>query len=544
MPASAETSVINIQTSEQITRHDTYQPNADYTDGTVTAGAVSGSGTVVLTNTAGIPLNDVVIVFNAGQTSGWAQAGSDTVTASVTGTGPVTVSIKTFPVDGVVHLTYQLTSSATPAITLSATYTKNNVVNSDTDSTTIHLTATNNAGVAVTPTISIVPADSTTLGTLGTPDWTLSSTSGGVSPGAGDSLDWAPGEIAAGATTAPVNILATVNEPAALDDGINDVSLYDMATSTVTYTVSGSCAGVSVASATGKTSEVVSTINKRLTNGNWVFTPEVSVPTTSEIAYDLTSVSVWAVDGSTLNPIAGESKTINSGTLPTILDGSATSSWAATGTQVLEFAYSSIPVGFMKPEIGIRNTNNQFPVTSTSTPDGVDLLKKIYVINGYEVEVVKTVTPSTTTEGEYHINIVATNHGSKATPPHVYVYDIVPSLFYAVDGFGTVTSPFNVVPGFDGHTGITGGEAFYWDMGALAAGASKTIDYDVSGTGDYLVADLYVVGVDPAQSLNLQTTPLLSNASVLINSNFETLAALGAAGLLVVGMIGTARRRS
>lgn len=59
MPASAETSVINIQTSEQITRHDTYQPNADYTDGTVTAGAVSGSGTVVLTNTAGIPLNEI-----------------------------------------------------------------------------------------------------------------------------------------------------------------------------------------------------------------------------------------------------------------------------------------------------------------------------------------------------------------------------------------------------------------------------------------------------------------------------------------------------
>lgn len=557
-PANAETNVISIDIAESITRHDTYQPTGTYTDGVVVPGAASGTGTVTLTNNAGVPLYDVVIVFNTGQTTpaSWAYSSGDAATLTA-GAGTMGVSVKNFAAGHDVVLTYGLNpATAVPPVALTTTYTRNVITNSVASNTVVHLTATANGAAlpsdvaSVAPTVTIASADSATLGVPGTPDWTLSSAF--TAPASGSSLTWSPAAIPAGGSST-IDVTATVNEVAALNDGNSGVALYDIATSTVTYTINsnvGSSSGVRVNSATGSTTEVISKIEKQFNSatGQWEFTPKVSTPVASNIAYDLASISEWAVSTSDLNAVIAGPQTIDSGnhdashpTWPALVDGS--NPFTATGTELLSFAYNGVPVGFMKPVISIRDTNNQFPKTGSSTANGVDLLKRIYIINGYQVEVVKAITPGAAA-GEYHIHIVATNLGTAATPPSVVVYDIVPTAFYSLVA---PVSPTNMVPAATGNSPVASGQAYYWNIGSLAAngqpGDSATIDYDVTGTGSYATSDLFVVGVDPAQSLNLQTTPLLTNASTLVNANFEMLAALAAAGLLIVGTVGTARRR-
>jgi hypothetical protein len=94
--------------------------------------------------------------------------------------------------------------------------------------------------------------------------------------------------------------------------------------------------------------------------------------------------------------------------------------------------------------------------------------------------------------------------------------------------------------------GVTG-SAYWWNIGQFdAAGGAQdkmSLTYTVTGTNDYPLTQLYMVGLDPALTSNLQSTPFISNGVMMTSANYETLAALGAAGLLVVGMIGTARRR-
>lgn len=564
--SAAPPTVISITIGESITRHDGYQPTDPNTAGSVSPGTVSGSGTITLTNNAGTVLNNVNLTFTVGTTQNWHERASDVATIPATVANGV-VNITSMPVGGVLHIDYDLNpSTAVPPITLTTSYSKYSVTDSLGSSTIIHLTANVNGAAlpsdvtTINPTINITSADNATNGTVGKPDWVLNSTATSpltTSTTTINSLVWTPTITKSGTwPTSTIDVTAAVNDVPALNDGSNGVSLLDMANSSITYTVTsnvGSGSGITLTSASANSSQVQSTIDKQFINGNWTFTPKVSIPSGS-LEYSLTSVTEWAVDGSNLNnviPSVGGPITIGASnhdpsdsTWPVTVD--STHPWAGQGTELLKFAYNGIPVGFMKPVITIQNTPGQFGVATggaTSILNNVSLLKKIYIINGYKVEVVKTVTPDAIA-GLYHIDIVATNTGTAATPPNVFIYDIVPSAFYT----GVGTSPRNItLNGFvssPSQQGLANGDqAFYWNLGTLAAGAHETVNYDVVGSGIYDVTNLYVVGVDPAQSVNVQTTPILSNGATMVNSNFESLAAFGVLGLFVVGMIGTVRRR-
>lgn len=554
-PASAtQEHVIDITDTEIINWQATYAPNLDGTNGSTPIGVVSGTGTITISNNGPITLNDVDIVFNAGTTTvaGWAFiAGSSTATATVTPeTNTVDVKVKTFPAGTHVTVSYPIDSSLTSPITLDSAYSMNKVTDGTTSYTDVTLTATAHGTAINSPTITITSANDPSRGNTALPDWALTSTSPGVTANGDNSvLTWSPGNIAS-ETSTQIVFRATVRDTYALDDGTNQMALFDMATSAVTYSITSntqSSAGVGVASITAMTSEVNSQIDKSYINGQWTFTPAVSIPTSStDISYELDSVSVWAIDSSSPNTIIAPSdqnpKVIDLTSSPYVFDKS-TGGWTASGSQLLTFPYNGIPVGFSKPSIKIYDdaAHTQFTRSYTDGSGSVTLLKQIYVISGYEVQVVKTITQDATTQGLYHISIVATNLGNKVTPPHVYVYDIVPEGF-SISAFTSAIQPVNPSNPIAVTTPITG-NAYYWDLEQLAAHESKTVTYDVSGSGTYTTSDLYVVGVDPAQSLNLLTMPSLQNVSAIVNSNFESLAALGTAGLLVIGMIGTARRR-
>src|SRR5271157_951593 len=169
MQVNAASPVISIGFTESITRHDTYAPADPNTAGTVTTGVVSGNGVITLTNNAGLTLNNVDLVFNAGNTNTWAQQAGDTVTATVT-LGEV--KITSFPAGGIVHVTYSLIpGSAVPPVTLSTSYTKYSVTDNTASYTDMSLTATLNPAAlptgttTLTPTITLQSADNAARGT-------------------------------------------------------------------------------------------------------------------------------------------------------------------------------------------------------------------------------------------------------------------------------------------------------------------------------------------------------------------------------------------
>lgn len=547
MPATAaDPTVIGVSISEAFTRQDTYQPADPNTNGVQVIGNTLGSGTITITNRAGVLLNNVQLQFATGNTQGWAVVAADNAVIPYSVTAGGLVTIQTFPVGGTVHVTYTPQTNYVPPVTMTALYSQNSVTNALTSSSIIHLTATlNTAGLpadvtAITPTINIASADNAARGTVGLADWTLSQAT------------WSPA-LSTTTTSLTQDITATVHDVPALTDPAGGATVQPLATSTTTYTITSSQrsgSGISLTSATATTPQVQSDITKQFTGGNWVFTPKVSV--TGPLTYTLTSVTEWAVDSSALSTTLVVGGTTESKTFAPNVDITSATPWTGSGAQILQFPYNGIPVGFMKPTIALKNTLAQFGMMTNGdqTQATVTLVKSIYVINGYQVEVVKTITSPSA--GHYHINIVATNMGTAATPPNVFVYDIVPAAFYNAG----LPSPSNIQlnggASAPPHQLLTSGpnsgdQAYWWNVGTLnphlSAGDHATVDYDVTGAGVYDATNLYVVGVDPAQSVNLQTTPVLSNMSTMATANFETLAALGAAGLLIVGMVGSYRRR-
>ena len=540
-------SVINVNVTESFTRNDTYQPLNAITDGSVVAGTTGGNGTITIANNAGVVLNNVDLIFSVGYTTGWSVRTADNIAIPYTVTNGE-VKIQSFPVNGIVHVEYTALPNYVPPVTLTSTYSANGVTDSLTSSTVIHLTATLNttalpAGTSVSPVITIVSYDNATRGTVGLADWTFNSSS------------WSPAALTTAAPIARTDILATVHDTVALSDSASSVYLQPLANSTAAYTITSStvsASGIALSSATATTSNVTSDITKQLINGIWTFTPNVSV--TGPLTYTLSSVTEWAVDSGSLGTtiaVANNPNTFSPG-----VDITSAAAWVGSGTQLLTFAYSGVPVGFMKPTIALKNTPAQFSMINNgavSKANGVTLIKSIWIINGYKVEVVKTVTPDATTANEYHIKIVATNTGTASTPPNVFIYDMIPAQFFSASA---PVSPTNFVTsagvGAMQQQQITTGTyngwyAYYWNLGTLTAspavGSSDTITYDVYGTGAYDATNLYVVGVDPAQSISQQTTPALQTDATVVNSNLESVMAVGAMCLVLIGMIGTFRRR-
>ena len=575
-PAFASQPVVTGTITETINWQATNTPNSDGSNPvTPPAGTVSGSGQITLTNTATIPIYNVDIVLNSGTTDlgagSWTQTGgSSGVTATITkNAGPKTVEVQIPAMNAGqnVVLSYNLLPTTQSPITLSATYDAGKITDSTSSFTDVTLTASVPAGQinAISPAITVTSANAAYGAHVGNPAWTLTYTSGPgthSSSGGNTILSWSPGSISPG-NSAQLVFKAQIQYADAFNDGTNQVNIFNIATSAVTYSVTSSTqssAGVSINSASATTAELQTGIDKQqLANGQWQFKAGVSVPSSgTNIQYELDSVSVWATQAGT-GPVLNTIIAPSSGT-PLPIDSTnhdASHAWpyvfdktnpfTATGSELLTFSYNGIPAGFMKPTIQVHDSNGhpQYPISPITygSNNGVTLLKQIYVINGYEISVTKTITPLG--NNQYKITITAQNIGTGKSPD-VYVYDIVPSAFYNPSGSPVSPTGFTYTPNTItaiGNTPVTGGQAYYWDLGQMNHNDLDTIVYTVTGTGTYTPTDLYVVGVDPAQSLNLQSAPILSNVSTMATANFETLAALGAAGLLLIGMVGNFRRR-
>jgi hypothetical protein len=537
MPASADTNTLGISITEYMNRSDAYTPTLP-TGGSTTNGTISGNGTVTITNNLGYTdLYNINVTFNKGSTSGWASIDGAYVADNTPVAGKVTVTIPKLANGTSMHVTYTVADTGTLPLYVTATYDDNKV--NVGGNTTVRMTLNKNTttiganitNINVTVTSKDLDSDSTN-------DWLFSNciASVGNATAVTGNITWDVGTLAPTDPNPTLNFTATENDEEAHNNTTDNLALFDMANTDIAYSVTTSptTAGVSIdGNPTAITSGISTDLSKQQLSGNkWQFTPKVTNTNSENVTFTLNSVSFWSTPSNDLNTIIDQrTLTEGSSTLPNDLvkDGV----WTATS---FNFTYNGVPAGFIKPSFTVKNDDTQMPKTYSSTNglDSVKILKKIWVLNGYNIEVTKNVTDQGS--GVYRIDISVKNIGSKTSPDTVLVYDIVPSAFTAG----------NFSPDYTGTGGVTNpvtGTAYWWNEGPIDAGATKYINYTATGSGDYPLMDIFLVGVDPAQSMNLQSTPLLTNASTMMTANFETLAAIGAAGLLVIGMVGTARRR-
>lgn len=540
MPASAEINTLGISITEHMNRGDTYTPTLPTGGSITTTTAFSGDGTVTITNNLGsTDLYNVIVVFNKGSTSGWSAPAGVTLQDDTPGVGQITATIPKLAHGAHYDLTYTVTSSAILPLYMTAVYTDNkvNVGGYTTVTLTLSKDTTTIGNDINNVVVTLRPLD---LNSNSINDWVFSNlvpSTGSTILNPDGSITWTIGTLHVADPTPTLGVRTTENDAAAHDGGTNNLALFDMATSSVTYsiTTSPSTSGVSIVGSPRAITSGISTdlTKQQLTGDSWQFTPKITNTNSEDVTFTLSSVSFWATSSGDLSSNI-DSRVVTAG-LPWALphDLAMGGVWTATP---FSFVYNGVPAGFIKPTFTVKDDSTQMPRTFSSTQgtSGITLLKKIYVLNGYNIEVTKTVTDLGS--GVYQIHIDVTNIGSKKSPDYVLVYDIVPSDFTAHDwspgylGTGSVSNP-------------VAGIAYWWNEGPLNAGQTMTITYQVTGAGTYPLNDIFLIGVDPAQSMNLQSTPTLNNVSTMATANFETLAALGAAGLLVVGMIGTARRR-
>ncbi|MGE5556912.1 MAG: hypothetical protein ACM3QV_00110, partial [Caulobacteraceae bacterium] len=361
---------------------------------------------------------------------------------------------------------------------------------------------------------------------------------------------------------------------------------------TLQFTITGSSgtfAGVSVAgSPTAITSKIeVGVIKMQVPgdggNNDWTFTPHVSninidsdsdgIDDTTgqpvdDITYELKTVTLYVsrVASKTATPSASDlNAPVETFQYPgQDIDDNTYSEWTHAPESLNNF--DGIPIGFIRPDISIKDTVSggsytQFPRTYVTQEGNVRLITQVWVVNGYFIQATKTITEDPYTPNVYHVMLNVSNLGTKKSPKHVIVYDIVPSAFDGPDNISFIDSVepslIHVIDAEHKYTGKTAtsvtisgvnGYSYWWDVDRLdAKGESRdhvSISYTIAGNGDdYPMSDLYLVGIDPAQTYNMQAAPLLENVSTIMNSNVEPALAIGALGVFMLGMFGTIRRR-
>jgi len=238
--------------------------------------------------------------------------------------------------------------------------------------------------------------------------------------------------------------------------------------------------------------------------------------TTHNITYNLSKVTLWVakrISGAT-NPNVIDNDSISGKplniTFTPFFIVNKTSGWTSPSWL---FNYSDLPspAVFNKAKFSILNDGVQLQHRSV-TQNGRDIyIKEIYMIIGYWLEINKNVT--FLGNNTYHIHVYVHNKGNQVTPANsvVMIYDFVPKGFNLTSNFDFSNSPwYNTTWSNYSVNGNLTGELYQFALmhenvlnTSLAAGPVKnenttwTVDYNITGKGNYKVTDIFVTGLDP-----------------------------------------------
>lgn len=282
--------------------------------------------------------------------------------------------------------------------------------------------------------------------------------------------------------------------------------------------------------------------------------------TDTNISYNLTRVSFWVsqrnVNGSYTDPNTIDNDTIATSTPlnitynPLVIANSTqpftTNSWL--------FNYSDIPspIVWMETNFSIANDGTQL-VNRTITRNGNDLyIKELYLIIGYFLEIEKNIT--SIGEDTYGIRVDVRNRGNQVTPADtvVTIYDFIPNTYtlngtfnYGVSTWyntseanSTVTGEYNgtlyqfaLIPNNPLNTSFDAGPG-------INANTTWSVDYNVTGSGDYEVLDIFITGLDPqlVDGAGSSQGVVVSQVIDRLQST-EGIFAISAAVLLLLGLL-------
>lgn len=240
--------------------------------------------------------------------------------------------------------------------------------------------------------------------------------------------------------------------------------------------------------------------------------------TGTNITYNLTEVTFWVsqrnVNGSYTDPNAIDNDTISNATLITSSNPNTlvnlTTPWASN-TWLFNYSDIPSPIVWMNATFEIENDGTQL-VNRTVTQNGNDIhIKELYLIIGYWLEVDKNIT--SIAEDEYNIRIDVHNKGNQVTPKDavVTIYDFVPNNYNITSPFVYSTSPwYNTTSANTSINGTYNGTLFQWGLlpnnflnTSFFAGPARnenttwSVEFNVTGTGDYTLLDVFVTGLDP-----------------------------------------------
>ena len=535
LPASAN-NVLDISVTEYASREDTYNGTALFNV------ASNGTGQINITNTlTSTSLYDITVNLSSGTTdsSTW-NTSTPGVTLTTVG-NDVILHINDLSAGGSVLIDYNMSSAPMP-IVFSESYLANKILIND--STNATLTLTYNSSVNVT-NIQLIKTASD-INTNGVSDFNFSDnavTLGTSAITTNDTITWNIPELNATTTSATLNFTIAESDSDAHNSSTpQSAILFNVGNATLSFTTSNntiSGSGVTVnGDPTATTIKFQIELQKNQlgssengTGGDdWGFTPTITNSDTETINFSISTVTVYVTNTTDLEAV------VNTITYPAFAM-SDSGTWTTSEWQIFDFP-DPVPVGWIDVDLSVNLTNAGGQLTqSYVTINGTYILvEQIYVINGYLIEVRKTITPNATTD-YYDISLWVHNKGNLATPPTVVVYDIVPQNFSMVymstaqTGNTSVNSPIK-------------GMAYWWNVSTLQPDQAVYVNYTINGTGLYRMMDLFIVGIDPTYSLAMQSTPVLSISNIMImDANMEALLGVMTLGMVMIGLIGRRKYR-
>ncbi len=543
IPVSA-TDVLNIEVTESINVADTY-------NGTMANGTVGGTGQINIINTlSSTTLYDISINFSSGSTSPatWTTTSNGT-NLTIQGSD-VIVHINYLDAGSSVLVNYSLSSASRPII-FSESYTANMIMVNDSTNATLTLTRNTTADII---DITLVKT-AANINSNGVYDFNFSNDNPNLGSSAitnsNATITWTIAELNSSNPKAMLNFTISESDPDAHNSSTPQSSQeFDVGNASLGFTISNTT--VSGSGIILNEDPTATTLGFRINlqknqlgtseNGtggdDWGFTPEILNIDTEDINYTISLVTVYVTNGSDLDMSAAfDSKTYNPGEI----SKSDNNPWSASEWKIYDFP-DPVPVGWIDVDLSANLTEagGQISKLYLTTNDSYVLLEKIFVINGYLIEVRKIITKNAT-DDYYDISLWIHNKGNLKTPPTVIVYDIIPTNFTSVwwsttpDGSQAVITPIQ-------------GMAYWWNVSTLEAdgtqGNQTYINYTINGIGIYQMTDLFIVGIDPTYSLNMQSTPLLSISSIMVtDANMESLLCIMTISILVFGYIGKKKKR-
>lgn len=306
--------------------------------------------------------------------------------------------------------------------------------------------------------------------------------------------------------------------------------------------------------------EIISPSDSILHGSNVTWNVTGYFRTGTSVNFNLSEVTLWVsqrnVNGSYTDPNTVDNDTINTSkplkiiynpfTLVNSSQGYSSNGWL--------FNYSDVPSPIVWMDINFSIINDGVQLINKSViQNGNDIyVKELYLIIGYWLEIEKNI--SALGNDLYHIRIDVHNKGNQVTPADsiVTVYDFIPGNFVRTGNFVYSSSPwYTTANASNTVTGGFNGTLVQWALvptnslnTSLYAGPAKnvnttwSVDFNVTGTGDYQVLDVFITGLDPQQVDGAGSTRAVVVSEILDRlKSTEGIFAAVASVLLLLGLL-------